>query len=203
MKHIIRPYEDQVHAAIDMNDPKAAATAVEIRFPDTFSDKAWRVINHLDSTAFLFVYKGRFVVTDESLYLTAHGDGTGDAPFGFPRCECNSLDAVESWLEAVADEYDRDGSIPGWATPHEDEDEAPVIVAVEARTFYNALTEAFRQGYTTIFCRRTHLHMPLELYIEEISDEDGCDPKVFARFGDMIVDLTDAWKEEAEIYELE
>lgn len=203
MKHIIRPYEDQRNTPIDMNDPTAAMTAVEIRFPDSFSDRAKRVIDYLDGTMFLFSYKGRFVVTDESLYLTEHGDGSHEAPYGGPRYSCSTLDGIEKWLEAVADEYDNDGTIPGWELPHKQEKETPVIFTVEARTFYDALTDALKQGFTTVFCRRTHLHMPLELYIEEMDDDDGCDPQSYARFGDMIVDLADAWKKEAEIYELE
>ena len=50
MKHTIRPYENQDNTPTDVNDPIGALTAVEIRFPETFSDKAWKVINYFDDT---------------------------------------------------------------------------------------------------------------------------------------------------------
>ena len=42
MKHSIKPYVDQQHPGIDMNDPEAAITAIEIRFPETFSRRLGR-----------------------------------------------------------------------------------------------------------------------------------------------------------------
>ena len=125
MKHAVRPYEIQQNVAIDRNDPEAAVTAIEIHFPSTFSRKAWKVIRYFDGTIFLFVYKGKFIATDESLYLTEHGDGSHEAPIGLPRWTGDSLEALERWLEAVADEYDQDGEIPGWKTEsHEAEETA-------------------------------------------------------------------------------
>ena len=70
---------------VDRNDPEAAATAVALAFPHELSDNAWRMLNYLDDTAFLFAYKGQLVVTDESLDLTECGDGTPESPFGGPR----------------------------------------------------------------------------------------------------------------------
>ena len=127
MKHIIRPYEDQSDPPIDMNDPIGAFTAIEIRFPESFSKKAWRVIDYFEGAAFLYVYKGKFVVTDESLYLTMHGDGTNETPFGGPRAVCETIEAVERWLEQVADEYDKDGSIPEWEAKGEDKPSEPEL----------------------------------------------------------------------------
>ena len=49
MKHPIIPFADQtVNPAIDRNDPQAAATAIELQFPKTFSAKAWRVIRYME-----------------------------------------------------------------------------------------------------------------------------------------------------------
>ena len=107
-RHKIRPYENQHRTPIDRNDPGRASTAIEIRFPETFSDKAKKALLYLDDTIFLFVYKGRFVATDESLYLTEHGDGTHEAPTGCPRWEGDNLEKLEKWLEEVADDIDEE-----------------------------------------------------------------------------------------------
>lgn len=44
------------------------------------------------------------MLTDESLYLTEHGDGTIEAPFGGPRADFASWDTLEDWLENSYDE---------------------------------------------------------------------------------------------------
>ena len=84
---------------VDRNDPEAAATAVALAFPHELSDNAWRMLNYLDDTAFLFAYKGQLVVTDESLDLTECGDGTPESPFGGPRWVGDSFQQLEAWLE--------------------------------------------------------------------------------------------------------
>jgi hypothetical protein len=84
---------------VDRNDPEAAATAVALAFPHELSDNAWRMLNYLDGTAFLFAYKGQLVVTDESLDLTECGDGTPESPFGGPRWVGDSFQQLEAWLE--------------------------------------------------------------------------------------------------------
>ena len=115
MKHQIIPYEDQtVTPAIDRNDPLGAATAVELRFPRTFSKKAWRVIRYFEGAMYLYSYKGKFVATDESLELTEYGDGSHEAPYGAPRFVCDTLNELEVILEDLADLYDASGDIPGW-----------------------------------------------------------------------------------------
>ena len=96
---------------IDMNDPEGAATAIELTLPTGFSEKAQACWDYFDGTAFLYEYKGRLVVTDESLYLTAHGNGTVEAPLGFPRWECGSWEELERILEATYDELSEDGMI--------------------------------------------------------------------------------------------
>ena len=115
MHHLVRPYENQLNPAIDRNDPEAAVTAIELRFPITFSGRAWKVINHFDGSMFLYAYKGKFIVTDEGLELTEYGDGTLESPYGAPRWTGNSLDELEQWLEQIADEYGAaDFEIPYW-----------------------------------------------------------------------------------------
>lgn len=114
MKHKVVPFAKQINPGIDRNDPQAEQTAIEIRFPDTFCERAWKVIRYFDGTMFLYVYKGKFVVTDESLYLTDHGDGSYEAPLGGPRWTGDSLEELEAWLLQIADEYDQDGDILGW-----------------------------------------------------------------------------------------
>lgn len=98
---------------VDRHDPLGAKNATNVSFPKSFSARAWKAIHYLDDTIFLFYYKGSFVVTDESLYLTEHGDGTKEAPLGAPRFVSDTLDGVEAWLEYLADRYD-EGEYPGW-----------------------------------------------------------------------------------------
>ena len=96
---------------IDRNDPKGAETAIELTLPAGFSDKAQTCWDYFDGTAFLYEYKGHLVVTDESLYLTAHGDGTAEAPLGSPRWECDSWEELETVLEQTYDDLLEDGLI--------------------------------------------------------------------------------------------
>ena len=88
-------------APVDKNDPEAASTAIFYDLPAGFSDKAKAAWMYLDGTAFIFEYKGQLVVTDESLYLTEHGNGTHEAPHGFPRDTFDSWEDMEAWLELV------------------------------------------------------------------------------------------------------
>ncbi|WP_302450037.1 hypothetical protein [Ruthenibacterium lactatiformans] len=115
MKHVVKPFMDQsINQAIDRNDSQAAATAIELQFPKTFSRRAWRVIRYMEGAIYLYSYKGKFVATDESLELTEYGDGTSDSPYGGPRWTGESLEELEWWLESIANEYDSLGDVPGW-----------------------------------------------------------------------------------------
>lgn len=114
MKHRVIPFAKQINPGIDRNDPQAAVTAIELRFPGTFSHKAWRVIRYMEGAMFLYAYKGKFIATDESLELTACGDGSYEKPFGAPHWTGSSLDELEGWLEQIADEYDKMAKVPGW-----------------------------------------------------------------------------------------
>lgn len=82
------------------------ATAVAMDWPEDLSGKAKEALEYLDDTAYLFHYLGKYIITDESLWLTAFGDGTMDSPYSFPRAEFSSLEEVGPWLESVADELE-------------------------------------------------------------------------------------------------
>lgn len=96
---------------VDMNDRESEGTAVELALPDSFSNKAKECWDYFDGTAFIFEYKGRLIVTDESLYLTEHGDGSHEAPFGFPRWVTDSWEELEKILEETYDELKADDMI--------------------------------------------------------------------------------------------
>ena len=102
--HIIEELEP-----IDRNDPAGAASAIEYSLPTDFSWRAKAAWKYFEGSAFLFEYKGKLVITDESLYLTEHGNGTPEAPFGFPRAVLDSWDEVEEWLDGIWDELAADG----------------------------------------------------------------------------------------------
>ena len=112
-KYNLKPAQNPIPAS-DRNDPEGAKTAIQLEWPESFSNRAKLVIRYLDDTAFLYSYKGRLVITDESCELTEFGSFDKEGPVGFLRWEGTSLDALEAWLEDVADEYDADGDIAGW-----------------------------------------------------------------------------------------
>ncbi len=89
---------------IDRNDPESAKNAIEYSLPTSFSSKAKACWQYFSGAAYLFEYKGQLVMTDESLELTAYGDGSHEAPFGAPRAEFETWEDVETWLEEVYDE---------------------------------------------------------------------------------------------------
>ena len=70
MKHVVKPFMDQsINQAIDRNDSQAAATAIELQFPKTFSRRAWRVIRYMEGAIYLYSYKGKFVANTETVRL--------------------------------------------------------------------------------------------------------------------------------------
>lgn len=91
-------YADQ--RPTDLLDPESELTAIEYSLPESFSEKAKLVWEYLDGAGFIFEYKGRLVITDESLYLTEAGDGIHEA-IGCPRFEADSWEEIERWLELV------------------------------------------------------------------------------------------------------
>lgn len=94
---------------IDMNDRMSERTAVELDLPDNFSDKAKACWDYFEGAAFIFEYMNRLVVTDEGLYLTAHGDGSYESPIGAPRWVCDSWEELQQILEETYDELESDG----------------------------------------------------------------------------------------------
>ena len=100
---------------IDKWDQLSAEMEAEhIAWPETLSDKAKETLRYFDadteySTIFLFRYKERLVITDESQWLTTWGNGTAAAPFGCPRAELKTMQEVEAWLELVHDDLVEDG----------------------------------------------------------------------------------------------
>lgn len=95
-------------APIDRNDREHEheASFIPWEFSGINSEAAWAAIDYLDDTAWLFRYKGRLVVTDETLELTEAGDGTPVNPIGFPRYTADSMREIEEWLEAVAEDIE-------------------------------------------------------------------------------------------------
>ena len=89
---------------IDRNDQEGAKKAMGLTLPEGFSEKAKAAWNYFDDTAFLFIYKDRLVVTDESLYLTEWGDGSEAAPWGGPRMKCDTWEELEQALERTYDD---------------------------------------------------------------------------------------------------
>lgn len=96
---------------IDRNDPEHANEAIEYSLPRNFSGKAHACWSYFSGAAYLFEYKDKLVITDESLYLTEHGDGSHDAPFGAPRGIFETWEEVEEWLEMVFDELMEEGAL--------------------------------------------------------------------------------------------
>ena len=113
MKHPMNPTSIQ-NTAMDRNDTEKAKTAIELEWPETFSRRAKMVLRYFGNTAFLYSYDNHMVVTDESRELTDFGDGSKEAPIGFPRFEGKTLEDVEAWLEAVADDFDAENDCEHW-----------------------------------------------------------------------------------------
>lgn len=87
--------------AEDRNDPEAGKEAVGLTLPESFSRAAKYAWEYLDGCAFAFEYKGRLVITDESLDLSEAGDGTTGNPYGGPRAIFDSWTEAENWLEEI------------------------------------------------------------------------------------------------------
>lgn len=110
MTHRVIPYENQLHVGFSRNRPEPSA--IELRFPCTFSGKAQRVLDFCDDDIFLFSYGGGFVATDQTMKLTR--DSPADVS---PYWTGSSLDDLEAYLEAMADICDDTpgDELPGWA----------------------------------------------------------------------------------------
>ena len=82
---------------VDMNDPESAVRAFPVRIPAGLSKEAELMMEYLDDTAWLFIYNGRLVLTDESLWLT---DYNRDGYFGGPRWTGDTVEELDAWLAA-------------------------------------------------------------------------------------------------------
>lgn len=111
---------------IDHNDPEAAKTALQIFLPDSIDIRAKLALRYLDDTAFIFWYKGKLVVTDESLALTEYEGVIPGRTYGpenkpvriveFPRWEGSTLQELEAFLISVTEDLLADE--PDWFETH-------------------------------------------------------------------------------------
>ena len=67
-------------------------------------------------------------------------------------------------------------------------------------TLKSACKEALRRGFKTIWIQEVCIHYDLAEFTDEI-EEGGAEE--YAVFGAFIIRVTDAWKEEAELFELD
>ena len=65
-----------------------------------------------------------------------------------------------------------------------------------------ACEEALEAGYSEIYTPILGITRDLNEFMRELLISSGIDYQDYVRFGNMIVRLSDAWKEEAETYEL-
>lgn len=90
---------------VDVNnmDGQRGATAAPVDWPEGLSRKATQALLYLDGAAFLFLYRGDYIITDESGLLTETGK---DYCYGGPRAEFRSLNEIGPWLEELARELE-------------------------------------------------------------------------------------------------
>lgn len=107
--------DDFPNDAENSNDSEAAE---EVAWPEGMSQRAMMVLEYFEGTMYLFRYKGKYVITDESGALEESGDGSTGKPIEGPRAIFDSTEEIEPWLESIADEYDRiqekGEEVPGW-----------------------------------------------------------------------------------------
>ena len=190
MVHIISPYEDQKNVATYQGRPEPAA--IEIRFPTTFSSRAWHVVEHLEGTINLFVFGNHFVVTHEGLELDpAEARWTGD-----------SLDELEAWLEETANMKDKED--PGWEEPFMTVGLTHIkgeVKTVIAAPLEKALKEALSRGYKILELEGLGSY-EIEEYLNERIDEDDRNEPAYTMFDHYIVRTGSAWDDKGEIITL-
>ena len=199
MKHLIKPFEDQTfNIPFDPSDPDGIGKAIEIRIPDTFSPKAKKMAEYLKDSSALYLYKNRFVYTDESLNLTGTPDGSGRLNGG-PRWTGDSLEALETWLEEGADENDREGNIPGWNSSQPKQPKKTVALwSVYEKKDGQILDSYFLRTRTEAvwrmrcFIRENLFELPLETYFgkadlvaTDVTEQDKFVAQCMAIKGDL------------------
>lgn len=85
----------------DPKDPAAEGSAVAIQWPKDLPIRAQMVIEYFQNAMYLFRYKGKYVLTDESGCLTNYSEGEG------PRAVLDSMTEVADWLTDTADMFDK------------------------------------------------------------------------------------------------
>ena len=66
-------------------------------------------------------------------------------------------------------------------------------------TLKAACKEALRRGFTTIWLQEAGIHDNLAEFADDLDDGDEAE---YMLFGALIICMTDAWKEDAEVYKL-
>ena len=190
MAHAIRPYEEQKNIPTLNDEP--FPTAIELRFPESFSTRAWHMIEELGDTILLYMHNNRFVVTDESCALDN------------PRWTGYSLDELETWLEGQA--VIKDKEEPGWEDAFLVSAEQPdkgTQRSVLAVSFGDALRIARARGFREFEFSCGGLHNDISEYLRENAcDLNNDGDEDYAIFADVIVRLGDAWGREADVSRL-
>ena len=153
MKHQVVPYMEQtLNAPTDFCDPTSAEKAIELHIPTSFSEKALSVLNQLKDTAFLYLYKNQFVLTDETLELTG-GTGSNGTVTG-PRWTGDTLEELEEWLEECADRKELAGDIP-----EENNRQKTPAQQVPVKSKLWAVYEMIDDEYTASYFLRTRVEV--------------------------------------------
>ena len=186
MTHTVRPYEDQRNVPTLKGDP--VPTAIELRFPETFGDRALRFIEDLGDTVFLYLHNGGFVVTDEACELDR------------PRWCGDSLEALEAWLDEQVKL--KDAEEPGWEKPYLPEDmlAGGEQKTVTALSFERALWIALTRGFRRFEFSCGGLSNDIEEYLKDSEDDE--DDADYVLFADLIVRIGDAWGSDAHVTHL-
>lgn len=98
------------HKPIDWNDRGHEHEAIQLELPEYFCHKAKVCWKYFSSAAAIFAYKGKIVVTDESLELTDSVRllPSGNKIYGCTRWICDSWSELEQILAERYDEFDDD-----------------------------------------------------------------------------------------------
>ena len=189
MKHRVWPYEEPLNAPTF--DGNSAPTAIELHFPESFSGRAWHMIDYLGDTIALYLFKDRFIATDEGCELAQ------------PRWAGDSLDELEGWLEGQA--TIKDAEEPGWEEPFKSASDDPangVRKEIFAASYKEALRVAKNRGYERIEFTSTGLKYDIDEYLKENEGDPDMDEADYTLFGDVIVRIGDAWGKEADVTQM-
>lgn len=105
------------------NDSAYGMTAVPVEWPDDLTRSQEMARAYWEDEAAVFKYMGRYVITDDSGYLTEWGDGTEGKPFGGPMAVLDTEEDVRDWLDDTYREAREDGITLPFPDDEEDEEE--------------------------------------------------------------------------------